>query len=394
MRPHPILKRADERAVTLIELMVAMVVGMLLMAVIASVLSTSEGTKRTQTGVNDTSQAGNYAAYIIDQWVRAAGSGFNQTAARSYGCPLAASKSGAAILPLTSSLPSPFSGISGTIRLAPLLIIPGATTPNISGNSSDGLLIMEGAAGGAESYTPLTAVPAAGALTVKNSVGYSGDDIILLIDQLSSTSNTATCAIEQVTSGFSTVTTSIPLSGTYHIGGSTLTGMTDSTVISNLGNITNGNAPRFMVVGVGNNNVLYAYDLLQTGSSTLSAVAEGVFEMHAIYGVDTNADSKVDTWAPADSGTYAYSTLTNGTSVSAGLLQNIKAIRLGLILRSPLRERLDSASKPTTSTPDSYSFFSGYCSNCTVTRTFTTDEKQFRYRKIEITIPLRNNLVL
>lgn len=382
------------RGVTIIEMMVAMVIGMLLMTVIASVLATSEGTKRTQTGVNDTSQAGNYAAYIIDQWARAAGSGFNQTAARAYGCPLAANKSGTAILPPTSSLPAPFAGISTAVRLTPILIVPNATTPNVSGQTSDALIIMEGASGGAESYTSVTAVPTSSALTVKNTLGYSGDDVILLVDQLTASSNTATCVIEQVTSGFSSVTTSLPLSGTYYTSGTTLTGMTDSTVISNLGNVTNGNSPRFMVVGVGDNDVLYAYDLLQTNTSPLTAVADGVFEMHAIYGVDTNADGKVDTWVPASSGSYAYSVLTNGTAVSAGLLQNIKAIRLGLILRSPLKERLDSASKPTTGTPDSFTFFSGSCTTCTVTRTFTAAEKQYRYRKIEVTIPLRNNLVL
>jgi type IV pilus assembly protein PilW len=388
--PHP----HQSAGVTIIEMMVAMVIGMMLMAVIASVLATSEGSKRSQTGVNDISQAGNYAAFILDQWIRAAGSGFNQTAARSYGCPLAASKSGAAILPLPSSLPAPFAGVSTTVRLAPIIIVPDATTPNVSGNTSDALMIMEGAAGGAESYTTLTAVPTASSLTVKNTLGYVGDDLILLVDQLTSSSNTATCLIEQVTTGFSSVTTALPLSGTYYGSSTTLTGMTDSAVISNLGNVTNSNPPRFMIVGVGDNNVLYSYDLLQTNTSPLSAVAEGVFEMHAIYGVDTNADSKVDTWAPASSGSYAYSVLTNGTSTSAGLLQNIKAIRLGLILRSPLKERLDSASKPTTGTPDSFTFFSGYCSSCAVTRTFTAAEKQFRYRKIEVTIPLRNNLVL
>ena len=78
----------QSQGVTIIEMMVAMVIGMMLMAVIASVLATSEGSKRSQTGVNDISQAGNYAAFILDQWIRAAGSGFNQTAARSYGCPL------------------------------------------------------------------------------------------------------------------------------------------------------------------------------------------------------------------------------------------------------------------------------------------------------------------
>ncbi len=394
------MRRALQRGVTLIELMVGMVIGMMLMVVIASVMATSEGSKRTQTGVNDTNQAGNYAAYMLDIWIRGAGSGFGQTAARSYGCPLSATKSSVAILPRTATLPAPFASLSTTLRLAPVVIVPGGTTPNVSGKTSDALLVMEGAAGGAESYSVLTTAPTADTLAMKNTFGYSGNDLVLLVDQLTSASKTATCVVDQVTSGFSGGSaTSLPLSGTYHTGGTTLTSMTSSTVVADIGNVTNDNAPKFMAIGVGDNNVLYAYDLLQTSDSPLTAVADGVFEMHALYGVDTDSDEKINYWvSPTSTGTYSYSALTDGSSTAAGLLQNIKAIRIGLVLRSPLKEKLDDNSKPTTGTPDSMTFFSDVtCAStdtCTVTRTFTSAEKQFRYRKIEISIPLRNNVVL
>ena len=44
------------------------------------------------------------------------------------------------------------------------------------------------------------------------------------------------------------------------------------------------------VIGVGDHNTLYSYDLLQTTASPLSPLADGVFELHAVYGVDTTAD--------------------------------------------------------------------------------------------------------
>lgn len=394
------MPRKLQRGVTLIELMVGVLIGLVLMAVIATVMATSEGSKRSQTGVNDINQAGNYAAYMLDVWIRGAGSGYGQTAARSYGCPLYATKSSAVILPPTSALPAPFASISTTVRLAPVVIVPGGTTPSVSGKSSDALVVMEGASGGAESYSVLTAAPATSTLSMKNTFGYSGNDLVLLVDQLTSASKTATCVVDQVTSGFTGGTaTSLPLSGTYHTGGSYLTSMTSSAVVAGIGNITNNNPPKFMVIGVGDNDVLYSYDLLQTSDSPLMAVSEGVFEMHAIYGVDTDSDEKINYWvSPSSTGTYSYSALTDGSSTAAGLLQNIKAIRLGLILRSPLQEKLDSNNKPTTGTPDSMTFFSDVTcvstDTCTVTRTFTTAEKQYRYRKIEISIPLRNNVVL
>lgn len=380
---------------TLIELMVAIVIGMLLLAVIASVLVTSEGNRRTLTGVNDVNQAGNYATFMIDQWVRSAGSGFAQTASNGYGCPIAAAKSSSQILPATSSLPAPFASLDTTFRLAPVLIAPDKTTPSVSGKTSDVLIVMEGASGGAEYYMTTQTNPTASDLTLKNTYAYSGNDLLLLVDQLDG-SSVRTCAIDQVTSGFTAAssTTSLTLAGTYHSIGSTLTSMSDSVQVTTIGNISNSNPPTFMAIGVGDNNVLYAYDLLQTSSSPLLALAEGVFEMHALYGVDTDADGVINDWVSPSSDTYAYSALTDGSSTATGLLQNIKAIRLGLILRSPLKEKNDDSGNPTTNTPDSITLFSDLDTALQYTRTFTTDEKQFRYRKIDVVIPLRNNLVL
>jgi len=389
------LNRYAQRGVTLIELMVAVVIGLLLLAVIASVMVTSESNKRATTSVNDINQSGNYATFMLDTWVRGAGSGFGQTAARSYGCPLSATKSSTQILPRTEALPAPFASLSTTIRLAPVLIVPDATTPGVSGKTSDAIFVMEGAAGGAEGYSPVQATPGTDSVTLKNTVGFSGGDLVLLVDQVDSSSNTSSCIVDQVTSGFTgSDETSLPLSGTYHTGGSSLTAMTDSTVLADLGNITNSNPPRFSVIGVGDNNVLYVYDLLQTGSSPLMALTDGVFEMHALYGVDTDSDETIDEWVSPSSGSYAYSILSNGSSTSAGLLQNIKAIRIGLILRSPLKEKLDSDGNPTTSTPDSITLFSDLDTSLQYTRSFTTTEKQYRYRTVEVTIPVRNNLVL
>lgn len=385
-----------QRGLTLIELMIAMVIGMLLLTVIATVMITSESSRRTTTSLNDISQSGGYAVFMLDTWIRGAGSGFAQTAARAYGCPLLVTKSGTKILPRSEPLPAPFAGLATTVRLAPVLIAAGGTTPGASGQASDVLYVMEGAAGGAETYSPVQAAPGADALTLKNTQGYTGNDMVLLVDQLTAGSNTDTCVIDQVASGFTgSEATSLRLSGTYHAGGSTLTGMTDATVVTDLGNITNSNPPRFNVIGVGDNNVLYAYDLLQTGDSPLQSLADGVFELHALYGVDTDDDEKINTWiSPEAGGDYAYEALTAGTSTAASRLQHIKAVRIGLILRTALREKPGADDKPTTHTPDSITLFGDLDSSLQYTRSFTLAEKQYRYRSVEVSIPVRNNLML
>lgn len=386
---------AFQRGLTLIELMIAMVIGMLLLAVVATVMITSEGSRRTTTSLNDISQSGGYAAFRLDTWIRGAGSGFAQTAARSYGCPLSATKSGTTILPRSQAFPAPFAGLPTTVRLAPVLIAAGATTPGASGKASDAIYVMEGASGGAETYSPVQAVPGTDAVTLKNTIGYSGNDLVLLVDQLTSSSTTDTCVIDQVASGFSgSDQASLPLSGTYHAGGAALTAMTDTTVVAGLGNIANSNPPRFSLIGVGDDNVLYAYDLLQTSDSPLVSLADGVFELHALYGVDTDNDEKINAWVSPSGGDYAFTALTAGTSTAAGLLQRIKAVRIGLILRTSLREKLDADGNPTTRTPDSITLFHDLDSSLQYTRSFTATEKQFRYRSVEVTIPVRNNLML
>jgi len=71
MRPLP--RRSHTRGVTLLELMVALVIGLVLSLAMFLVMSTSEGRKRTITSSSDVNQASNYAMILMDQWLRNAG---------------------------------------------------------------------------------------------------------------------------------------------------------------------------------------------------------------------------------------------------------------------------------------------------------------------------------
>jgi type IV pilus assembly protein PilW len=194
-----------------------------------------------------------------------------------------------------------------------------------------------------------------------------------------------------VSSTFASGSTSLSLGGTYYaasIGSTSLTGYTKDVVAINLGNPTSNNLPAFLALGVGDHSTLYAYDLLQLSTTPLSTVADGVFELHALYGVDTNSDGKVDNWEkPANSSTYSLSALMAGTTASATLLSNIKAIRVGLIMRTSLTEKDQVA-------PASLTLFSDLGSTLQYTRTLSSTERKYRYRTFETTIPLRNNLLV
>jgi len=149
-----------------------------------------------------------------------------------------------------------------------------------------------------------------------------------------------------------------------------------------------GHPPSFQLVGVGARNALFSYDLLQAIDMPLQKRAEGVFELHAVYGIDTDNDGKVDKWIKPDGGDpdYTLAALTAGDQTAAGRLHNIKAVRIGLILRTSLPEKdaVNAATRLKLFEDDS---------DVTYTRDLTGAESHYRYRTLEATIPLRNNLL-
>ncbi|PAS97754.1 MAG: hypothetical protein CGU28_03810 [Candidatus Dactylopiibacterium carminicum] len=366
--------------------MVSLVIASLLTIAVASY----EGHKRTTTSVNDLNQSGNYAAWVLDNLLRSAGSGFAQTAEFAFGCQLLVAKGGETILPRAAALPAPFAGLDTTFRLAPVLIVQDGSTPTDSGSGSDLLLVMSGAAGKAEAPAYLSDYPDSASLPLKNTRAFAASDVLLLVDQETGSSGTVPCMLTQVSSSFAESGASIlPLAGSYHqasIAAQSLAAYTEQTVALNLGNPGKGNPPGFAVLGVGDNSTLYTYDLLQTSSAPRQAIASGVFELHALYGLDTDDDGKIDSWRRPE-GDYAYAALTAGTSAAASVITRIKAVRVGLILRTDLKEK-------ETVSPDSLTLFSDLGSDLAYSPSLGTDNTRYRYRVQEFTVPLRNLMLL
>lgn len=396
--PRMILRRSPTRELgfTIIEMMVTMVIGLILTLAIFLVLGASEGRKRTTTSLNDTNQSGGYGMYVLDKMVRSAGSGFGQSGSFAFGCTLFASKGGTQVLPVTGTLPAPFAsvntGTAGVFRLAPVLIAPGQTTPNVSGSTSDVLIIMAGSAGYGEIPVAFRGLPSAAALDLPNTVSFRSNDMLMLAED-----SNPNCMIEQVQSGFTGGTANaLPLAGTYTastIDTAVITNYSMNATAMNMGNAASNNPPMISLVGVGDNNTLISYNLLGTdvdasGNAVTLPLADGVFELHALYGVDPTGTGTV-TWVSPSSTGYGLSALMAGTPAAAALLQSIKAVRVGIILRTSLREK-DAVSPGTLTLFSDLSDSSG--TSLAYTRTLTTAEQNFRYRMIESTIPIRNNM--
>lgn len=391
--------RRRQRGLTMIELMVGLAVGLAISIAVASVMALSAQSKRRTLGSGDLTQAGSYAQMYLDRAVRSAGSGLMQ-AQYAWGCSLQASKtiSGTAtqILPVANpgALPAPFgsvtTGTAGVFRLAPVLIGSNQTTPGVSGSTSDVLIVMAGHSGQSEIPLGFSDVNTATSLALSSWVGLSANDLLLVADrQTGASASVPSCLLTQVSNTYvaSTAQGAVPLSGTYYaatINSKSLVDFSTDTTVVNLGNASD-KPPNFQVIGVGDNNTLFSYDLLNVSSSSPEAIADSVFELKALYGVDTTGDGSIDSWQQP-TGSYALASLMAGTTAAANTINTIRAVRVGLILRGSNK---DSA----TVAPASLTLFSNLGTTLTYTRTLSTVERSFRYRTVDFTVPIVNSVL-
>lgn len=387
---------------SLIELMIAIAIALIMSLAIFLTLASSEANKRRLLSSNDTNQVGDYVAYQIDKLIRSAGSGFSQSASATYGCPLRANLAGrGVILPFTGTMAAPFTTLNlafnGSYVLAPVIIVKNGTVPGVSASTtstarSDALIIMAGASGFGEVPTLLNTGNSASQINLQNTVSFRAGDLVLVGDT-PPLSSPRPCVVQQVSDPITD--TSLTLSGDYAanpISGAdlaTYSPSTQSAQVFNLGSAKPVNPPSFTILGVGDNNNLLQYDLLQMGTyNEPQALADGVFEMHALYGISAAAapNGKVDSWIEPDAVGYDAATLETGSTGLTALTNRILAIRVGLILRTNLAEKTPASTAPIT-------LFSDLGSGLTYTRTLNVAEQNYRYRTVEMTIPLRNVLL-
>lgn len=373
------------RGFSLVELMVSMAIALVVTLAIFSVLSASEGRKRSTTSVNDINQTGAYLSLVLDKSLRSAGSGFAQRWREAFGCRLNATRSGTGvILPRVAPLPAPFGSVTGLFRLAPVVIAQGQSLAG-----SDVLIVMAGTSGFSES--PLRVLPGSvtsDTLRLDNTLGLNASDLVLIAE------NGRGCQLEEVNTPFTgSNDQQLPFGGTYYTttgadGSLTAYATSGSAYAIPIGSSTS-NPPQFALYGVGANNTLFSYDILRTaGGDAVVPMADGVVELRALYGIDSDGDGKLDTWVDPGTGDYAAASLLDGSSAAGTRLRNILAIRVAMILRTSLSERGDPVAQPT------LTLFQDLDPALQQIRTLTATERQFRHRVVETTIPLRNVLML
>lgn len=393
---------------SLIELLISMVIALVVTLAITSVLLRSEGSKRGTTSVNDLNQTGAYAAFVLERAIRNAGSGLSQRWSDVYGCLLDVSKDSAPVLPMATAFPdaSAFSNVKNitmAVRLAPVII--GKSLADTTGVvRGDVLMVMGGGSGRGEAPHPVLP-PTPVQLTqsnvrLANTLVYRSNDLVLLAD----TGVPGGCMVQQVLfPGTSTgsLDQSLPLGGTYFASTGTHVDLDDfgaSTVAMQLGN-ADDNPPQFQLYGVGANHSLNSHDLLQPVADGVVpdvAIADGVVEMRALYGIDTSAgfDGTSVTWIdPIPASGYEATVLTDGSTTSRTKLRRIVSIRLGFILRTSQEERPQPSMPHFLPEGTALTLFGDLRAELRRTRTLAGNELNYRHRTVEITVPLRNVLL-
>jgi len=385
-----------QRGVSLVELMIAVTLGLLVVLAVTTMLVRGDGTNRAGLAVNDINQAGALASIQLDTALRSAASGFATRASEVYGCRLNARRSGNVWLPRNAAWPAPFAGFTQHVRVAPVVIGKGQ-----SDTGSDVLAVMRGNAGVGEAALEVLGVGAL--LGLRNTIGLRNDDLLLLADGgpecllLQTTALPSPAANTPVLNAGITEVQVTGGTGLYHqLDGpqrtmASFAPVTPNTVAIHLGSglldgTTPRNAPQFTLYGVGANGTLFSLDVLGIDGGMPLPIVDGVVELRALYGLDTNGDNVLDTWADPGVEPFTAATLLSGTPAAQQTLQRIVAVRVGLVMRTTRREREAVA-------PASIVLFQDMPAALHQTRTLSQDEQRFRHRTYEFTVPLRNVLM-
>jgi len=380
-----------QQGMTLVELMVAMLLGLVTTFFIAQVLAVAEGQKRTATFGTDAQVNGAVALHTLRRHIQNAGYGVTSKF-ESWGCPI---KGEYGTPGSTTAAPA--------MTLAPIAITRSAT----ASQPSDSLTLMastktsfaapvritqarDGRAGETQSFK------------VDGSLGVKEDDVILAMpyDYTAAGGNCTLFTVKQDTAALDTTLSRdyIPhvVSGSassWNAAASSVWptgGFKSGDVIVNFGKLRQS---RFEIDSV-SNDTFQVVTWLQDGPATLEQLNAGVVLLKALYGRDTDNNGVVDT----------YDTATPATNAD---WQTVLAVRIVIVARSGQREKdIVTAAEPNWDIGSNVaaSYIKAPGSATTVCAagagacqlplplSHLSDWQYYRYKVFDTAIPLRNML--
>jgi type IV pilus assembly protein PilW len=364
-----------QRGISLIEMLVGLVIGIVCVLIILQVLSIWEARKRTTSSGNDAQISGTLGLYTIDRDLRLGGYGFGVAAADVMGCSVNAYNS--------ARSPAVFQ-----FNLQPVTITKGAD------DGPDEIRALYGNSAFFVSSQPLTASDAE-TKTLKSREGFQPGDRLLV------TGNSGTgvaCALVEVTGLALADTTTLehqaaktystptgPKTSTMNPAGGTGTTFTTGRVF-NLGPSPVESVWRVNAVA----GTLTRYNRMAQESASAVEVASDVVTLKAQYGVDADGNGEIASGEWTDAAPVDWT--------------RVLAVRFAVLVRSRQYERATASGTPTPVTAAAPVWAAGAFvmknvdgtsdSGSSVTN-ITGDEavnnwRNYRYRVYESVVPLRN----
>lgn len=335
-----------QKGFSLIEILIALVIGLLTTLVIMQVFSVFEGQKRSTTGTADAQINGNIASYNLQREIQLAG----------YGLPTFDKDNSALLCPVsttinTGSVPTPIN-----TAIFPISITDG-------GAGSDSITIRYAANQTAGIPVRVKSF-ASTVITVPNALGCAVGDAILL-NSASTCVTTKVTAISLVANADDTITVA------------NNTGVAIGQKVSCLG---------------GWSENTYRVNTNQLERNTIPIVAE-IVDMQAQYGVSaSSASNAIAAWVDAAGLTWSAPTVANRN--------RIKAVRIAVVARNGLKEKevvTSACSVLNAASPTGLCAWEGSVANPAPAlfanrASPPTDWDKYRYRVFETIIPLRNML--
>lgn len=337
---------------TLVEVMVAMVIGMIGLIIMMQTFSNAEGQKRATTGSGDAQSNGALAVYTLQRDIRQAGYGFN--AINALGCAF--------------TLPSPASRT--LTQLAPVIINPPTDELPAGDAGTDTLLITYGNSNSPPEGDIITTVNGI-QLGVQSPLNFRVGDWVTAAPAMEAPS----CALT-----LSQVTAVSPPNVTV-----TISGAVERGYLFNL-----GNTPRVLAYAIRAGN-LTVCNYMEANCGTACAPADdtchprwvpivnNVVSLRAQYGRDTTApkDGRVDIWDQTTPPTPP----TVLPNAHACLWARASALRIAVVTRnSQVDKEILTAQAPT------WEGSAGAAIDLTARATW----QNYRYKTFETIIPMRN----
>lgn len=348
MAPRASLRlRSRQRGISLIEMMVGVVIGLIAVLVIYQTFAVAEGIKRQTISAGDAQKTGMVAMYLLGSEVGNAGSGIMVNQDDLATC-------------------TDTGDVKTTMRPFSVLITPGADD-----DTPDSIVVNYSTARSVVTPSVFMAATAAGGTTytVQSPTGFKKGDMVVGITGAGDCERIEVTAVSAPDANGNVVLTQAGSKYEY----------LPTMRLVNIGPATSTQRVLYDVVG----GVLRSTDLVTAGA-VAQPLSSSIMNLKMQYGVDTDGDiaGDIDEWV-APVGAYAPAAVL---AFNGAQLRQIKAVRVGMVVRSDEFDR-DSPAFNWTLFECTAQEAKNYTCPAALTGALPAN---YRYRVYETIVPLRN----